>query len=88
MSPIREFSCTYCDHFWEEVILSRDPEDYRTSKCRCGSYASYVPSVSATPQGSFNTVSRKTGKTSHKRFNGNVDEPEKKQLEFNFDDKD
>jgi putative FmdB family regulatory protein len=81
--PIREYSCTYCDHFFEQLVTG---DDYERAKCRCGSWADYVPSVSAPAQGYFGTVSRRTGKQNYNRFNGHTDKSNKSQEGHNEDD--
>lgn len=68
MPPLREYLCSYCGHEFEELVYGSIPEDYQTTKCRCGSpLAILLPSVSS-HRGSFGTVSRNSGKQSSKRF--------------------
>lgn len=45
MPPLREYQCNYCGHEFEEVVSSRNPEDYQTAECRCGSKAKVLPAL-------------------------------------------
>lgn len=43
--PLRDYQCSYCGHEFEEVVRSRDPDEYRYAECRCGSKAEVLPAL-------------------------------------------
>lgn len=82
--PLREYICKYCNYQFEEFVLSRDPEEYKTIRCRCGSKAEVLPSmiggingVSLSPSRPKNSGAMKS-KKSFTGHPGNEGEPETK----------
>ncbi len=45
MAPFREYLCTYCNHQFEEIVYSQDPEEYKYALCRCGSKGELLPAL-------------------------------------------
>lgn len=91
MPPIREYLCSYCGHQFDEFVSSRDPGEYQSFACRCGSRADLLPAVIGGYTGNMGGASSRpknsTAMPSKKAYTGhpaNVDEPESKQQEFDF----
>lgn len=81
--PLRDYLCTYCGHEFTELVMSKDPEDYQTYECRCGSRAQLLPAMIGGYQGNMGGSSSRpkhsTAMPSKKVFTGhpgNEGEPE------------
>lgn len=90
--PLREYICNYCNHQFEEFVMSHDPDEYKTAECRCGSRAALLPAMiggySGSTGGSSTRPKNSTSMKSKKAFTGHPGtqgEPDNKQEEFKFE---
>ncbi len=76
MAPLRDYLCTYCNHEFTKLVYSRDPDEYGTTECRCGSKAKVLPASIGGVTGVSLSAARPKGRKAGKVFTGNADEPE------------
>lgn len=92
MAPLREYICNYCNHQFEELVYSQDPDEYKHCICRCGSTAEVLPAMIGGYNGSTGTASTrpknsacmpsKKAFTKHKGNQGEPETPKDTQLDF------